>query len=182
GDVLELKLSRRFNGVSKEIQIGCAQELLCKLFKRSKNSMYIDVYNNFVKSLHLAIPKNRTHPVLEDSFNRVNSHYFLGLVERPNLEWGQASKRTLGTYDFKTDTIKVSKIFHNEDTKYLDFVMFHEMLHKQRKFEVKGNTTRYHDGKFKRAERVFKDHEAMEKELNKFVAKTKAKSFFGLGP
>ncbi|MBU0461436.1 MAG: SprT-like domain-containing protein [Nanoarchaeota archaeon] len=180
GDMLELKLSRRFHGISREIQIGLAQELLCRLFKRGKKTMYIDLYNSFVKNLHIAIPKNRTHPRLEESFDRVNLTYFLGLVERPNLVWGAVSKSTLGTYDFKTDTIKISKIFLNSEERLLDYVMFHEMLHKQRKFEVRGLTTRYHDSKFKRAEKVFKDSEQLEKELNRFASRARVKSFFGL--
>ena len=178
GDVIELKLSRRFYGISKEIQMGCAQELLCKVFKRDKESMYIDLYNNFVKSLHLAIPKTETHPILEESFNRVNDRYFAGLVEQPNLVWGQASKRTLGTYDFKTDTITMSRIFTDAEDRYLDFVMFHEMLHKQRKFDVSGRTTRYHDASFRKAEKVFENHHEMEKDLNRFVSRSRLKSMF----
>lgn len=180
GKVLELKLSRRFHGTSREIQIGMAQELLCKLFKRKKNTMFIDIYNNFVKNLHIAIPKTRNHPTLNDSFERINSRYFLGLVERPNLVWGKASKRTLGSYDYKTDTITISRIFQKAEDRLLDYVMFHETLHKQRKFEVRAQKTIYHDGKFKRAEKIFENSEQTEKDVNKFVSKVRLKSFFGL--
>jgi len=179
GNVLELKLSRRFNGISREIQIGMAQELLCKLFKRERKTMYIDIYNSFIKNLHIAIPKREGHPKLEASFERINSRYFLGLVEKPNLVWGKLSKRTLGSYDFKTDTIRMSKIFENAEDRLLDYVMFHETLHKQRKFKVSGSKTYYHDAKFKRAETVFENSEQTEKDLNKFVAKYRFKSFFG---
>ncbi|MFC1752914.1 hypothetical protein ACFL96_05905 [Thermoproteota archaeon] len=180
GSFLELKLSRKYYRISKEIQIGLAQELLCKLFKRKKNTMYIDIYNNFVKSLHLAIPKDKSHPVLEASFNRINYQYFLGLIERPNLVWGKMSKRTLGSYDYKTDTITVSRVFEKAEDRLLDYVMFHEALHKQRKFKISGSKTLYHDGKFKRAEKVFQDAAQTEKDMNKFVNRVKVRDFFGL--
>ena len=179
GNVIELKLSRRFHGVSREIQMGMAQEILCKLFKRNKNTMYIDIYNNFVKNLHIAIPKTKNHPVLNDSFERINQRYFLGLVERPNLVWGKASKRTLGSYDYKADTITISRIFQKSEDRLLDYVMFHETLHKQRKFEVRAQKTIYHDSKFKRAENVFENSDQTERDLNKFVSKVRLKSLFG---
>lgn len=179
GDSITLKISKKFRGVAKEIQIGIAQELLCKLFKRKKRTMFVDIYNNFVKNLHLAVPKDKTDPVLEASFNRVNEKYFVGFVERPNLVWGQHAIRTFGSYNFKSDTITMSRIFEDADPRYLDYIMFHEMLHKQRKFDNRGLRTRYHDSKFKRAEKIFKDSEQIEKELGRFAMKKRVKSFFG---
>jgi predicted metal-dependent hydrolase len=179
GDVITLKISKKFRGVAKEIQIGIAQELLCRLFKKKKKTLFMDLYNNFVRNLHKVVPKDKNDPVLEASFNRVNERYFVGLVERPNLVWGQNSVRTFGSYNFKSDTITMSRIFEKSDTKYLDYVMFHEMLHKQRKFETRGLRTRYHDSKFKRAEKIFKDSEQIEKDLRRFAVKMRVKSFFG---
>ena len=179
-NVITLKLSRRFHTVSEEIQIGIAQELLCRLLGKRAKTMEMDIYNSFIKNVHISIPKLRSHPQLEESFDRVNQRYFLGFVERPNLVWGKPSKRTLGTYDFKTDTIRISRIFTRSDPTLLDYVMFHEMLHKQNKFRVTGSRTSYHDGKFRRAEKIFKDSEKVEKDLNRFVAKVRLKSFLGL--
>lgn len=179
GHHLTLKLSRKFFTVSREIQIGMAQELLCKLFKRKQKTMFIDLYNNFVKNLHLAVEKDSIDPDLEESFDRVNKRYFLGLVETPNLKWGRSAVRTFGSYDFKNDTITISKIFKDcDDPRYVDYIMFHEMLHKQRKFKVSGSKTIYHDSKFKRAEKIFKDAEEIEKGLGRFATKARAKAFF----
>jgi predicted metal-dependent hydrolase len=178
GRHLELKLSRQFYTVAREIQIGMAQELLCKLLRKKKDTIYIDLYNNFVKNLHLAVPKNRIDPELEESFDRVNERYFLGLVEKPNLRWGRQAVRTFGSYDFKNDTITISRIFRDADPRYVDYIMFHEMLHKQRKFKSNASRTTYHDSKFKRAEKIFKDSDMLEKELGRFATKERAKAFF----
>ena len=166
-NTLSLKISRKWHGISEEIQIGFIQELMLKLWpiKTKKfNSLYIDLYNNFVKNLHIAIPKYKNHPLLESSFNRINERYFLGLVERPNLVWNNSS-RTYGTYDFKSDTIAISKMLLDADPLLLDYVMYHETLHKQRKFIRSGTKTIYHDPKFKRLERVFEDQDKMEHDL-----------------
>ena len=71
--VLEFRMSRTWLNISKEIQMGLIQELMMKLFKKKrskiKTMMYVDLYSNFVKNLHIAVPKNRIDPILEKSFN-----------------------------------------------------------------------------------------------------------------
>ena len=179
GNVMEFKMSRRWYTVSPEIQMGLMQELILQLLKRKKHSMYVDLYNNFVKNLHLAIPKDKSHPQLEESFNRVNDRYFLGLVERPNLVWGKFATTTFGSYDFKSDTVTISSAFKEvEDVKYLDYIMFHELLHKQRKFFRSGTKTYYHDKRFRRLEKVFEGGEQIDKELAIVVRREKAKAYY----
>lgn len=165
--IIELRLSHSWKDVSKDIKIGLIQDLLLRILREKADSMYIDLYNNFVKNVHIAIPKNKTHPILEESFNRISDNHFLGLVEMPNLIWGRYSKRKLGSYDFKTDTISISKVFLDiDDPRLLDHVMYHEILHKQVKFEAKGGRAKYHTKKFRELERAIFDHDAMEKRLN----------------
>lgn len=176
GGVMEFKLSKKWFPISDEIKMGLMQELMLKLFKTKKQSMYVDLYNNFIRNLHIAIPKDRSDPLLEESFRRVNERYFLGLVEQPNLIWGSFSIRTFGSYDFKTDTIRVSSIFQNEEPVFLDYIMFHETLHKQRKFFKSGNKTYYHDKRFKRLERVFENAEQIEKELSKVARRARSRA------
>jgi hypothetical protein len=178
GRHFELKMSKQFRDVAREIQMGMAQELLCKLLKKKTKTIYIDLYNNFVRNLHLAVPKDKIDPVLKESFDRVNEKYFLGLVDVTNLKWGREAVRTFGSYDFKNDTITISRIFQDADDRYVDYIMFHEMLHKQRKFKSHATRTIYHDAKFKRAEKVFQDSDVLEKEIGRFASRAKAKAFF----
>ena len=183
GAVMTLKISRRFYSVDENIQVGIVQELLCRLFKAKKRTIEMDLYDNFIKSLHLSIPKTKTNPLLEESFNRVNKKYFLELVEIPNLVWSKESKNVMGSYNFRNDTLSISKTLFDAPEYLIDYVMFHELLHKQRKFERKGLKTSYHDSKFKNAEKIFshegKNSEDIEKDLQKYVRKHKIKNFFG---
>ncbi len=175
--VLEFRLSKEWKGISEEIVIGLLQELMQKLWKSKKRTVYIDLYNEFIKNVHVAIPKTNIEPELEESFKRVNKRYFLDQVEIPNLKWGKHSTTQLGAYDFKTDTITVSKIFVSKN-KFVDLIMFHEMLHKVNKFKKSGTKTFYHDKRFKNAEKQFEDYDLINKELKRFLGFAKFKKLF----
>jgi hypothetical protein len=104
-NVIEISLSKKWRHIDKDIQIGMIQALMLKLFKDRKDSFYVDLYNNFVRNLHIAVAKDNIDPVLEKSFERINGKYFYGQIEKPNLEFGTKSFSKLGSYNYKTDTI-----------------------------------------------------------------------------
>ncbi len=170
---LEFSLSKKWKGVSREIVIGLIQSLLLKVFKGKKETIYIDLYNSFIKNLHVSIPKSKTHPILENSFNRVNETYFDNLVDIPNLEWGTFSRAKLGSYDYHTDTITISRIFINEDRELLDYIMYHEMLHKKLKYRSNNNRSYHHTSEFKKMERNFQHQKEIEKKIRFLVKKSK---------
>jgi len=163
---LEFKLSKKWQLVDSAITIGLIQTLMNKIFKTKKKSLNIDLYNDFLKNIHLSVPKTKTNPALMGSFNRVNEKYFLHSIEIPNLEWGTASKTKLGSYDFHTDTISISTIFQDADPDLLDYVMYHEMLHKKFKFRTSSSRTLYHSKAFKQAEEQFENSKQIEKRIN----------------
>lgn len=163
--LLEVKMSRNWRSVSPEIQIGAIQDLMVRLFKKKIRTTEIDLYHHFVKSLHIAVPKHKSHPRLEASFQRVNARYFLSTIEQPNLVWAQHSTRKLGSYSFKTDTIHMSKVFLDLPDHLLDYVMYHEMLHKRHQYRNAGLRNTYHTKAFKEAEGIFENEKAVEAEL-----------------
>ena len=174
---IQFNLSKKWRTVSKEIQIGLVQELLLKIFKEKKKTTNIDLYNIFMRNIHIAVPKTKTHPEMEDSFNRVNEQYFYGLIEQPNLVWGSASLRKLGSYEYGSDTITISRIFQNNDG-LLDYIMYHEILHKKHKFKNKNGRNYHHTAKFRKDEKEFENSKEMEKEISRLVNKNRIKTFF----
>jgi len=177
-----LGLSKKWKSVGKEIQIGLIQELLLKLFKRrlkpsKKNTENIELYNLFMKKIHIAAPKTKTHPLLEASFDRVNRKYFLGLLDKTNLVWGNNSVRKLGSYEYGTDTIMISSILR-EDLELLDYVMYHEMLHKKHKFERRNGKSYHHTSEFRQMEKKFENAELLERRLSRLSYRKKL-SFSG---
>jgi len=173
GSKLTIKLSRSWYGKDPDVQIGLMQELLCKMLKFYPDTPEIHKYNHFVKHMHNGLIKRRAEPALKTSFDRVNLQFFVGMVEQPNLLWGQESYRTMGVYDFKTDTIRMSTLLKDAEQELLDYVMFHEMLHKVNKFKKSGRKTYYHDKKFEQAESIYPNQVEIEKKLSRLGSAAK---------
>ena len=170
GNNLIFNLSKDWKKISKEIQIGLIQELMVKILKEKKpKTMSMELYNAFLKNVHIAIPKTKTDEVLEGSFNRVNDTYFSGMIDISNLEWGSDSTSKLGSYEYGSDMITISTIFKDERQELLDYVMYHEMLHKKFKFESKNGRTLHHSNEFKKMEAKFENRDLIEKEISRLA-------------
>jgi hypothetical protein len=178
-DKIQVNLSKKWKTVSKEIQIGLVQELLLKILKNKLKPLKtktdsMQLYNTFIKKLHLGAPITQTDSILEESFNRVNEKYFYNFMDETNLVWGSPSLSKLGSYEYATDTISISSIFKTVDKKFLDYIMYHEMLHKKHKFYTKNGRNYHHTGDFKKKEKEFEDSELMEKEIQKLVRRNRS--------
>ena len=178
GSSLIFNLSRDWKKISKEIQIGLIQELLGKILHNRKKTINIDLYNIFMKNVHLAVPKTKTDEILEESFDRVNEIYFSGMLDKPNLQWGNNSTSKLGSYEYGSDTITISSIFKNSPKEFLNYVMYHEMLHKKFKFESKNGRHLHHSNEFKRMESKFENRDFIEKEIEKLTKKHRRSDAF----
>ena len=172
---LQFNLSKKWRTVSREIQIGLIQGLMLRVFKENKRTTSIDLYDSFMKNLHISIPKIINDPLLEESFNKINEKYFFGLVERPNLTWHDSVSR-LGSYEYGTDTISISKVLCS-DKNLLDYVMYHEVLHKKHKFHNKNGRIRHHTREFRQSERKFENSEEMEERIKGLVGHRRRKVF-----
>ena len=171
GNNLLFNLSRDWKKISNEIQIGLIQELLIKILKDRRKSINIELYNLFMKNVHLAVPKTKTDAILEESFDRINDTYFNGMLDKPNLQWGNSSTSKLGSYEYGSDTITISTIFKNERREFLDYVMYHEMLHKKFKFQSKNGRNLHHSNEFKKMEAKFENRDLIEKEISRLARK-----------
>jgi len=173
GSSLTFGLSRNWKEVSPDIKIGLIQELLGKILKKKvKTTYYIELYNIFLQKVHLAVPKKKGDPALEASFYRVNERYLLGLLEKPNLVWGTNSIRRLGSYDYGSDMITLSRILE-EDFELLDYVMYHEMLHKKHKYIFKNGRSHHHTKAFREEEAKFENAALLEKRLDRVARKNR---------
>lgn len=172
---LQFNLSKKWRKVSREIQMGLIQGLMLRIFKEKKKTTNIDLYNSFMKNLHISIPKINTDPLLEESFNNINEKYFIGLIERPNLIWHNSIRR-LGSYEYGTDTISISRILEG-DEEVLDYVMYHEILHKKHKFHSKNGRTHHHTKEFKEMEEKFENSGEMEEKIKNLVRQRNRKKF-----
>ncbi len=165
--LMEFRLSHKWKPVSPEIQIGLIQTLLNKMFKTNIRTVNIDLYNVFMKKITFVAPVTESDEILEKSFDRINKKYFAGMQSRPNLTWTSNNLSSLGSYEYATNTIKISSLF-KKNQELLDYIMYHEMLHKKLGYKQKKTKTYHHTREFKRKEKMYDDPE-IEKKLNTFL-------------
>lgn len=95
---------------------------------------------------------------LEASFERVNRRYFQGKMARPALQWNRLlTVATMGYYQALHDRVIISlSLDHAGVPEFvLDYVMYHELLHKKHG-ETRANGRRFvHTPEFRREERQF---------------------------
>ncbi len=179
GNKIIFNLSRDWQNIDEEIKLGIIQLLMNKLFKTKNHTQNIGLYEIFLKKIHKAVPKTKSDPVLESSFIRVNERYCFGLIEQPNLQWGSESFNKLGSYEYGSDTITISTIFQNLPESLLDFVMYHEALHKKHKFHSKNGRSYHHTKEFKKDESLFENKESVEKQISHHASRQRRRmSFF----
>jgi hypothetical protein len=173
---MHFNLSKKWEEISDEIQIGLIQHLLNRVHKKKNKTLNIELYESFMKNISDYAEVSHVNPVLEESFERMNEKHFLGMLDMPNLKWGRNSFHKLGCYDYGSNTITISTVLE-EDQLLLDFVMFHEMIHKKLKFKSSGSRTHYHTKEFREKEKEYGVPDIEEK-LEKFLRKKKREEFF----
>jgi hypothetical protein len=95
---------------------------------------------------------------LNASFERVNAGYFGGTMARPTLTWNRTfTGRKFGHYDFVHDTVMVSRTLDASDVPefVVDFLVFHELLHKFHGLHWVNGRGYAHTSEFQRDERKF---------------------------
>ena len=176
---IKVNMNLQWKEIDDEIKIGLIQHLLLKLFKKRNHTENITLYHNFVKQIPLLTEKTEADPHLLQSFKRINENYFGNAMQQPNLKWGQAATRKLAHYNFHDDTVVVSSIFQDAKLEILDFLMYHELLHKHFKFEHNNGRSSYHNKTFRSAERLYPNYKDVEKEITNIIRKKRRKrSFF----
>ncbi|MBI4141365.1 M48 family metallopeptidase [Candidatus Woesearchaeota archaeon] len=173
---IKFNLSKKWQEISTQIQTGLLQSLMTKIFKEQKRTTEIELYELFLKSLSNTTPRTKSHPQLEESFNRVNEKYLIGLMNMPNFEL-RKSTQLLGTYEYSVDTVTITS-WLLEYPELLDYVMYHELLHKKHKFSSRGSRHCSHTRQFREEERKFENWELLEKQLNSLVRTQRRKGLF----
>ncbi|RLE47267.1 hypothetical protein DRJ25_02790 [Candidatus Woesearchaeota archaeon] len=174
---LKVQLSRRWKDVSVDIQVGCIQGLLLKVYKikNKRLTLEMELYNNFIRSLADHVPQTRSHPALEAAFYRVNNKFFSDELDPPNLKIGKGVN-LLGSYCYQTNTITISRILLDYPD-LLDYVMFHEMLHKKLKFySTKSGRSMHHSRTFRKFEKSYPNAKVLERRLQSLINQTKINS------
>ncbi|MFC1549565.1 hypothetical protein ACFL4R_01695 [Nitrospirota bacterium] len=112
---------------------------------------------------------------LSDLYGSVNESYFSSSLDC-RITWGRRTKsarvrhRTLGSYTLENDTIRINPVLDRAAVPryYLEFIVYHEMLHAQLYreqaretgcIEMAAGRRVVHSPEFKRREKLFKHYE-----------------------
>jgi len=179
---MDFSLAREWSEISEEIQKGLIQSLLLKVYKNKTpdgkqiRTLALDLYDSFIKQIPKYSKVTKIDPTIKESFDRMNKMYFNGFLDTPNLVWGRESFAKLGTYEYTSDTITISKVLVGEGM-LLDFVVYHEMLHKALNYKSKNGRNYHHTPEFRRREKLFYESDA-EKKLTYFLRKKRLRKAF----
>jgi hypothetical protein len=102
---------------------------------------------------------------LVEIFHLINREYFDGKVSA-SITWGSrgprraAARRTLGSYCSDNNMIRINPILDNKRVPryFLEFIVYHEMLHADIGIEVNEKRRSIHPREFKRREKMFKHY------------------------
>ncbi|MDK2849852.1 MAG: hypothetical protein PWP03_129 [Candidatus Woesearchaeota archaeon] len=174
--LFELRLSNEWKNISNEIVKGLIEELIAGLFKKNYHSFNIEIYRRFIRNLDLTNSRveEESDKELLESFKRVNEKYFNNSLDVCLVKFGNESTTKLGEYNYHSDKITISKVLKDAPQRLLDYVMYHEMIHKYLKLSIKGKT--YHSKEFKQLESKYEGWPQVEKELTTYIKKVSFRS------
>jgi hypothetical protein len=170
---MDFAVAKEWREVSEEIQQGLFESLLCKVYGEKRSSSNQDLYRSFMKHLSGVARVESKDAYLLGRFRIINERFFGGMMSEPNLIWGQTTRRKLGHYAYATDTILISGVFRDASVDpavegLLDFVLYHEMLHKKHSYDHKKARPTYHSTAFKEEERAWPDRD-IERKMTTFL-------------
>lgn len=165
GASIVLRLSRVFLSAPAEVLLEAAS------FIRRRGGP-TPAMNRFLRSVEPAPARRRARAVtkgahhdLEAAFERVNGEYFGGVVEA-SITWsrmqrGRVRRRTLGSFCARSSTVRINPVLDNPEVPevFLDFIVYHEMLHSCVEIREKGGRRVVHSREFRQRERMFRGYE-----------------------
>ncbi len=109
--------------------------------------------------------RGRAHD-LNEIFARVNAAYFGGLMPKPTLVWNRTlTARKFGHYQPSRDSVMISITLDDPGVPNyaVDFVMYHELLHKKHGSMVVNGRRMAHSPAFRAEERQFAEYHEAER-------------------
>lgn len=163
--IVSIRLHRMFLCAGSDV----LSEIADYIKHNRKNTPLIrEFINRHVHSLKKNPPQKITirtegkHHNLKEMYHSINMEYFKGKLSA-SITWGTkspkrtAAKRTLGSYSYHTNTIRINPALDSKKIPqyYMEFLVYHEMLHAD--IGVKNVNGRHivHSGEFKQREKLF---------------------------
>lgn len=111
---------------------------------------------------------------LDELFEKVNREYFESSLDKPRLTWNQVlTKRKFGHYEKARDRVAIGQILDDRQIPQfvVEFVLYHELLHKHHGINWVKGKCRAHTPEFRRSERQFRFYREASEWLKKLIEK-----------
>jgi hypothetical protein len=187
-----VRISDIFNGAPLDIHRALAFVLVAKLLSRRTPDVHERAYRDYACSPQILrasdIARRRRGRKmissahgnvydLETMFTKLNRRHFDGALERPTLTWSQRrTRRILGHHDPVHDTIVISKTLDALDvpTWFVEYILYHEMLHIKHPARVIHGRRYYHTNAFRADEQRFPFYEKAQEWLDRVARQNQA--------
>src|SRR5205823_5218087 len=184
-----VRLSDVFQGAPPEVIRALAFLLVARLLSRKAPANHERVYRAYafspqvLRASDIARQKRGRKMIssaqgkvydLERIFARVNRRYFEREISKPVLTWSQRRARSiLGHHDAAHDTITISKALDSRDVPewFVEYIVFHEMLHVKHPARIMNGRRYYHPPAFRTEERAYPRYQQAQDWLDRVVRK-----------
>jgi predicted metal-dependent hydrolase len=170
---VHVRVSDIFRDAPMSVHRSLAFILVAKLLRKRTPEVHERVYREFAFSPEVQraadLARRRrgrkmvstargSHYNLERMFDRLNRRYVDGEMEKPTLTWShRRTRRILGHHDPVYDTIVISKTLDSADVPewFVEFILYHEMLHIKHPARLIKGRRFYHTKAFRAEEERF---------------------------
>ncbi len=169
GRAVTLRMHRLFLGAAEPILDEIAGFIKNRRCPMPHTRSFIDKNSHRLKSSpprKIAITTKGRQYDLSVIFDKVNAQYFSGEVTAA-ITWGRKgarrfpARRTLGTYLDDKNLIRINPVLDSRRIPrfYIEFIVYHEMLHAVVETEVKNGRRNIHAREFRKREMLFEHYE-----------------------
>lgn len=171
GDAVFLRVHRMFLSAEDDVIGEIAEFIKNRKFSTPLIRLFIRENRYSLKknpSRQISIRTSGRFHDLREIFDSLNKNYFRGGITSP-ITWGKkiisgkVKKRTLGSYSRSSDTIIINPFLDRRKVPryFLEFVVYHEMLHSEMLCEETGSNGRrsIHSREFKKREQLFEHYD-----------------------
>ena len=179
-----VRISDVFRSAPPEVIRALAYLLVARLLSRKPPQAYEQLYRAYafspdvLRASDLA-RRQRGRKVVSTTngrvydlnriFLRVNRRYFDGQIEKPVLTWSRRKTRSiLGHHDAAHDTITISKTLDSAEVPewFVEYIMFHEMLHIKHPARIIKGRRYYHTPAFRSEEKSYPQYDQAQEWLD----------------
>ena len=166
GQCVDMRLHRMFLSADKDVLDEIAGYVRNHRIKTPLVRKFIDENTHTLRSnpsRKINLKTDGHYHNLSEIYHSVNSEYFEGRVCAA-ITWGMkqskriVARRTLGSYSPDNELIRINPVLDSKSVPkyFVEFIVYHEMLHADMGIGRCGKSRRIHTVEFKRRERLFR--------------------------